>query len=831
MALPEKIGRYAISSELGRGGMAAVYRAYDPHFERDVAVKILPSEYLHDPDFRARFEREAKTIAALEHPAVVPVYDFGEEDGRLFLVMRLMTGGSLAARLQNGPLPVEETARILTRISSALDVAHGQGIIHRDLKPGNILFDQYGEAYLSDFGIARLSEAQGTLTGSKAALGTPGYMSPEQIQGEQVDARADIYALGVILFEMLTGKRPFAAESPAMILVKQMTESAPLIREVKPDLPPSYDEVVSRTMAMEPEDRPDTAGEVAKLLAAAARASGDAAEKLTKAAVLTAQLEPDEITAQATIIDTPAELRKSEAEEKEPAVDELEIMSGEELSAPLRAAENATMMDEEGPKTHRRPWLIAVVVLLILALAGYWLVREQGFLTSSGLSEAVPTVQAPSESTKTNMPTADELVVDEMDITTRQEALPLMLEQGDFEGVVRETSAILAEDDQLPLIYLFRGMAYRELGGFDEAAADLNRVIELDPDEAAAHNELSRLYLEGQDFERALGHINAAIEQNPHDYVSYYQRGVILREMGEMRAAMQNFRQYVDMVPFDACPECYEDAEQFLAEVPDPAERERPPLEDDAPSLGIETVPLQELAPDIPWRPLDADWRPATFLLAFNFDKEPFNNLFLRRALALALDREHLARVAQETGFAEPSGATTFTHPDTLGRDLYQDVGMPFQPEMARALLGEAGFPEGEGMPPVVLVVDSQHRNLAVVENVAGMWRDVLGIEVEIVPTEGDYFSALESTRPGVHSADWVVDVNDPDNTLREAFHSGAAFNLGGFSRGDYDEIVQEAAELAGDPQARQQLYTRAERILTEEETAIIPLFHFYQGQ
>ena len=151
----EKFGRYEIKGELGRGGMASVFHAYDPRFERDVAIKVLPREFLHDPQFRARFEREAKMVALLEHPAIVPVYDFGEEEGQPYIVMRYMSGGSLADKVKEGSLPVNEVVKMISRLAPALDAAHSRGIIHRDLKPGNILYDQYGNAFLSDFGIAR----------------------------------------------------------------------------------------------------------------------------------------------------------------------------------------------------------------------------------------------------------------------------------------------------------------------------------------------------------------------------------------------------------------------------------------------------------------------------------------------------------------------------------------------------------------------------------------------------------------------------------------------------------------------------------------------------
>lgn len=265
MSNPEKIGRYTIQAEIGRGGMATVYRGHDPRFKRDVAIKILPRQFTHDPTFRARFEREGETIAALEHPAIVPVYDFGEEDDQPYLVMRLMTGGSLADKLDQGPMLIADVLKITERIGSALDRAHSLGIIHRDLKPGNILFDQYGDAFLSDFGIARLTESSGNLTGS-GIVGTPAYMSPEQIQGQKVDGRSDIYALGIILFEMLTGQKPFQADTPAMMLVKQMTEPMPRILEVMPDLPPMMEFAISRATAKSLDDRYNTASELSDSL-------------------------------------------------------------------------------------------------------------------------------------------------------------------------------------------------------------------------------------------------------------------------------------------------------------------------------------------------------------------------------------------------------------------------------------------------------------------------------------------------------------------------------------------------------------------------------------
>lgn len=245
----KNIEHFEIKSEIGRGGMATVYLARDPRFDRDVAIKLLPREFLHDPQFKIRFEREAKTIAKLEHPAIVPVYDYGEVDGQPYLVMRYMRGGSLENRLEKGPLSVDKILKIIERIASALSEAHNQGVIHRDLKPGNILFDTRGDAYLSDFGIAKLQEASARITGS-AIIGTPAYMSPEQVHGdEEIDGRSDVYALGIILYEMLTGQKPFKATTPAKLLMCHLLDPVPRVLDEKDDLPPGIDGVTSRALA------------------------------------------------------------------------------------------------------------------------------------------------------------------------------------------------------------------------------------------------------------------------------------------------------------------------------------------------------------------------------------------------------------------------------------------------------------------------------------------------------------------------------------------------------------------------------------------------------
>ena len=270
-ARKRKIGRYEVKGELGRGGMSTIVQAYDPRFRRDVAIKMLPWEFMHT-SIRERFEREAMAIALLEHPAIVPVYDIGEEHGRPYIVMRYMSGGSLSDRLRYGAIPVPEAVAMITRLAQALDAAHAKGIVHRDVKPDNILFDQYGTVFLSDFGLARLKEGGGFANISDGnILGTPAYMSPEQIQGKELDGRSDIYSLGVVFYHMITGIAPYTGNSVPSILMMHLINPVPKLLDTDKELPPAFEKIIQTAMAKEQIFRYSSAGEMAAAIEEAAK--------------------------------------------------------------------------------------------------------------------------------------------------------------------------------------------------------------------------------------------------------------------------------------------------------------------------------------------------------------------------------------------------------------------------------------------------------------------------------------------------------------------------------------------------------------------------------
>ena len=263
--LAEALGdAYTIEGEIGRGGMGVVYRARDERLQRRVAIKVLPPELAFQQDIRERFTREAQTAAKLSHPHIVPIHTVGEGLGLVYFVMGFVDGESVAGRIRRrGRLPVDEARRIMAEAADALSAAHALSIIHRDIKPDNILLEgSRGRVMVTDFGIAKaLSGSSGaTLTGAGVAIGTPAFMSPEQAAGERdIDGRSDLYSLGIVSYQMLTGELPFNAPTVAGILMKQITEAAPDVRAKRPDVPEDLALAVSRCLEKDPENRWPTA--------------------------------------------------------------------------------------------------------------------------------------------------------------------------------------------------------------------------------------------------------------------------------------------------------------------------------------------------------------------------------------------------------------------------------------------------------------------------------------------------------------------------------------------------------------------------------------------
>ncbi len=285
----QHIGQYDIVALLGKGGMAEVYRARQTlagGVSRGVALKLIDARLAAAPEFIARFKREAQTLVSLSHPHILKAFDFGQYQDTVYLVMELLTGGSLAELIRQGPLPLDTILRVLDHTSRALDYAHSKGLVHRDLKPQNVLLDESGNAFLTDFGIVKLLNQGTVLTQSQVAIGTPAYMAPEQWTGDAIDARADLYSLGIMLFEMMTGRVPFRGDTPHRIMFQHISEAPPPVHTLRSDIPPGVDQVIATALSKDPAQRYSTAGALLNAyksaLAGAGQVAGAATSPLTR---------------------------------------------------------------------------------------------------------------------------------------------------------------------------------------------------------------------------------------------------------------------------------------------------------------------------------------------------------------------------------------------------------------------------------------------------------------------------------------------------------------------------------------------------------------------
>ncbi|MHC1743076.1 MAG: protein kinase [Syntrophobacteraceae bacterium] len=369
------LGQYRITEQIGEGGMATVYKAYQPSLDRFVAIKVLAPLHARTPGFKERFFREARAVAQLSHPNILPVYDVATENDICYLVMKCISGSSMRD-IMGEKMDLSRICRFIDQVASALDHAHGRGIIHRDIKSHNLLLE--GDwVFLTDFGIAKIMEASTVLTSTGELIGTPCYMSPEQAKGKPVDHRTDIYSLGIVIYEMITGTVPFKGETPYGVIYKQIHEPLPLPRSYRPDLPEEVERVVLKALAKSPDHRFDRAGLLAAALRDAVTVSLQNAT--TEVLGLSASLDDDFSTQSIPKAASPGETRPVAA------------------PSPLRATESAGSGDRG---VSRKALFLSVSLLLLFAGIIGAVFHFGDFFRNrpSGAPQTYQGVQAPSPS-------------------------------------------------------------------------------------------------------------------------------------------------------------------------------------------------------------------------------------------------------------------------------------------------------------------------------------------------------------------------------------------------------------------------------------------------
>jgi serine/threonine-protein kinase len=486
----ENVGPYRIITQLGSGGMATVYKAYHAALDRYVAIKVMHQALKEDPNFLARFQREARIVAKLEHPHIVPVYDFSEHEGQPYLVMRFVEGETLKAHLQAGKLNFSQTMSIMRPVCQALAYAHDQGVLHRDIKPSNILITPQGDVFLTDFGLAKIAQAGESTLSQDMMVGTPQYISPEQAQGRSdLDVRTDIYSLGVVLYELLVGRVPYQADTPYAVVHDHIFTPLPMPRSLNSALPEPFERVLLKALAKERNDRFAT---VADMLAALEKA---AAESMQAAATVVAPVKSHVDLVPLVAAAAPA----------------ASLAPATPLVAPAAAAApvplpTASATPKPARKSHRTLWLaLGGVGVLLLCVVAFLVV------TSVGGRAQLQAARRLRDQGKVDQALAE------------------------YEAARQANQRLLEAYSEPAEMLMNRGQP----GDFVHAAELAQQGVPVDPNNARLHTDAARAWFAANDLDKAEPHLQWLIKNKPGDALPHAGMAFVLLDRGQVDEAQK----------------------------------------------------------------------------------------------------------------------------------------------------------------------------------------------------------------------------------------------------------------------------------------------------
>ncbi len=561
----QTLGQYELKELLGRGGMGAVYRGYQPALDRSVAIKVMSLAVVNEPGYAERFNREAKIVASLEHPQIVPLYDYGIAGDVSYVVMRLLTGGSLEDRMRRGErLSITEIATLLKQITAALEYAHSRGLIHRDIKPSNVMFDGRGDAYLVDFGIAKLLQASQVLTTHTALLGTPSYMAPEQWMDHELTPAADQYALGILTYQLLTGELPFEATTPYALMNKHINQVPTPPQVLRPEIPEHVAAVVQRSLAKAPADRfPNVTAYAAVFETATKDREADlkttpippmtpANTKPAPTAVATEQrpqTRPQRRPQSRGVVTVIAALvligviallaRGIGTPPTEIAAGSAQVAATNEVTAEVTEAVRAALSTEES--TAEATEAAATEATVAQTATELPPTRTPNPTRTTTSATRTPTQRV----TRTTAADLTPTLTGYQSFTRGTQAF----DAGDVEAAIALFTQTLTLDPGYVEAYYYRAVSYYYGGQLNEALSDYNQTLELNPEYVDVYANRAQVYYDLGDYDAALIDVDAALALYDENSGAHYLRAQIQQQLGDPQQALADLIRVLEIDP------------------------------------------------------------------------------------------------------------------------------------------------------------------------------------------------------------------------------------------------------------------------------------------